>query len=50
MGMMSYGHWAIVILVVILLFGRGMISSTMADVAKGLKQLRSIHEDETEGK
>lgn len=50
MGAMSMGHWAIVILVIILLFGRNMISSTMADVAKGLRQLLEIHKDETEGK
>lgn len=46
MGAMSLWHWVVVILVVILLFGRGMISSTMADVAKGLRQLRDIHKEE----
>jgi sec-independent protein translocase protein TatA len=46
MGAMSWGHWAIVILVVILLFGRGMVSSLMADVGKAIKEVRRMGADE----
>ena len=40
---MSIGIWQIaivVILVVVLLFGRGKISSLMGDVAKGIKSFK----------
>jgi sec-independent protein translocase protein TatA len=46
MGVMSLGHWAIVILIIILLFGRGMISGFMGDIGKSLKILRGIGDDE----
>lgn len=48
MGAMSLWHWIVVIVVIALLFGRGMISSTMEDVAKGLKKLKDIHKEEQE--
>lgn len=47
MGAMSLWHWIVVILVIAILFGRGMISSTMEDVAKGLSKLRDINKEET---
>ena len=39
---MSIGIWqiAIVVILVVLLFGRGKISSLMGDVAKGLKSFK----------
>jgi sec-independent protein translocase protein TatA len=37
MGSLSIWHWLIVILVVVLLFGRNKISDLMGDVAKGVK-------------
>ena len=39
---MSLGFWqiAIVIVLVVLLFGRGKISSLMGDVAKGIKSFK----------
>ena len=39
---MSIGIWqiAIVVILVVLLFGRGKISSLMGDVAKGIKALK----------
>jgi sec-independent protein translocase protein TatA len=40
MGAMSFWHWALVILVVVLLFGRGKISDLMGDVAKGIKSFK----------
>jgi sec-independent protein translocase protein TatA len=40
MGAMSFWHWALVILVVILLFGRGKVSDLMGDVAKGIKSFK----------
>jgi sec-independent protein translocase protein TatA len=47
MGSLSIWHWALVILVVVLLFGRGKISDLMGDVAKGIKSFkRGMAEDE----
>ena len=53
---MSIGIWqiAIVVILVVLLFGRGKISSLMGDVAKGIKSFKkgmaSDASDETEPK
>ena len=53
---MSIGFWqiAIVVILVVLLFGRGKISSLMGDVAKGIKSFKkgmaSDASDETEPK
>jgi sec-independent protein translocase protein TatA len=40
MGSLSIWHWLIVILVVMLVFGRGKISELMGDVAKGVKSFK----------
>ncbi len=48
---MSIGFWqiAIVVILVVLLFGRGKISSLMGDVAKGIKSFKKgIATDATE--
>ena len=39
---MSIGFWqiAIIVILVVLLFGRGKISSLMGDVAKGIKSFK----------
>ncbi len=48
MGSFSIWHWAIVILIVVLLFGRGKISDLMGDVAKGIKSFkRGLSEEDT---
>jgi sec-independent protein translocase protein TatA len=47
MGSLSIWHWLLVILVVVLLFGRGKISDLMGDVAKGIKSFKKgLSEDE----
>ena len=40
MGSLSIWHWLFVIVVVMLLFGRGKISELMGDVAKGVKSFK----------
>ena len=51
---MSIGFWqiAIIVVLVVLLFGRGKISSLMGDVAKGIKSfkkgIKDPSEDQTE--
>jgi len=40
MGGLSIWHWLIVIVVVLLLFGRGKISDLMGDVASGIKAFK----------
>ena len=46
---MSIGFWqiAIVVVLVVLLFGRGKISSLMGDVAKGFKSFKRGMKDPT---
>ena len=48
MGSMSIWHWALVIVVIMLLFGRGKISDLMGDVAKGIKSFKKGMTDEDE--
>ncbi len=47
---MSIGFWqiAIVVVLVVLLFGRGKISSLMGDVAKGIKSFKKGMKDPVE--
>ena len=47
---MSIGFWqiAIVVVLVVLLFGRGKISSLMGDVAKGIKSFKRGMKDPIE--
>ena len=48
MGSLSIWHWILVILVVVLLFGRGKVSDLMGDVAKGIKSFKKgLADDET---
>ncbi len=47
MGSLSIWHWLVVLVVVLLLFGRGKISDLMGDVAKGIKSFKKgLAEDE----
>jgi sec-independent protein translocase protein TatA len=46
MGSFSVWHWLILILVVLLLFGRGKISDLMGDMAKGIKSFKKGLADE----
>ena len=49
MGGLSIWHWLVVIVVVMLLFGRGKISDLMGDVAKGVKSFKKgLSDDEAE--
>ena len=47
---MSIGFWqiAIVVVLVVLLFGRGKISALMGDVAKGIKSFKRGMKDPTQ--
>jgi sec-independent protein translocase protein TatA len=47
MGSLSIWHWIVVIVVVLLLFGRGKISELMGDMAQGIKAFKKgMSEDE----
>ena len=47
MGAMSIWHWAILALIVLVLFGgRGKLSGLMGDAAKGIKAFREGLKDE----
>jgi sec-independent protein translocase protein TatA len=47
MGGLSIWHWIIVLVVVLLVFGRGKISELMGDMAKGIKAFKKgMAEDE----
>lgn len=48
MGTMSIWHWLIVLIVVLLIFGSGKISTLMGDLAKGIKVFKkNMAEDES---
>ena len=40
MGSLSIWHWIILLLIVLVLFGKGKISDVMGDVAKGIKSFK----------
>jgi sec-independent protein translocase protein TatA len=46
MGSFSIWHWMVVLLVVLLLFGSGKVSSLMGDFAKGIKSFKKNMADE----
>ena len=47
MGLSSWGHWLLLGLIVLLLFGKGRFSDMMGDVAKGIKSFKKgMSEDE----
>ena len=48
MGSFSLTHWLVVILVIVLLFGRGRISDLMGDFAKGINSFKKGLNDEAE--
>ncbi len=48
MGSLSIWHWIVVVIVVLLLFGRGKISELMGDMAQGIKAFKKgMAEDDT---
>ena len=48
MGSFSIWHWMVVLLVVLLLFGGGKVSSLMGDFAKGIKSFKkNMAEDDS---
>ena len=48
MGSFSIWHWMVVLLVVLLLFGGGKVSSLMGDFAKGIKSFKKNMADNDE--
>ena len=46
MGTFSIWHWIIVLIIVLLLFGKGKIPSLMADMAKGIKSFKKNMSDD----
>lgn len=46
MGFGSIGHWIILLIVVLILFGRGRISEIMGDFGKGIKSFKQGINDE----
>jgi sec-independent protein translocase protein TatA len=49
-GFGSIWHWLLIIVVVLLVFGTGKISSLMGDAAKGIKAFKDGLKDEDEAK
>jgi sec-independent protein translocase protein TatA len=51
MGAFSIWHWIIVLIIVLLLFGKGKIPTLMADMAKGIKSFKkNMSEDDSSDK
>ncbi|MSP83977.1 MAG: twin-arginine translocase TatA/TatE family subunit [Alphaproteobacteria bacterium] len=48
MGSFSIWHWLIVLVIVVLLFGRNRIPAVMGDLAKGIKAFKSGMKEEKE--
>ena len=49
MGSFSLWHWLVVIILILLLFGRGRISDMMGDIGKGMKSFKKgLADDEEE--
>lgn len=48
MGSFSIWHWLIVLLVVLLLFGSGKVSTLMGDFAKGIKSFKKNMADDND--
>ena len=48
MGSFSIWHWLIVLVVVLLVFGRGKIPELMGDMAKGIKSFKKGMADDTD--
>ncbi len=46
MGSFSIWHWLVVLIVVMLLFGRGKIPELMGDMAKGIKSFKNGMSDD----
>ena len=46
MGSLSIWHWILVVVVVLLLFGRGKISELMGDMAQGIKAFKKGMSDD----
>ncbi len=48
MGSFSIWHWVIVLVIVLLVFGRGKIPELMGDMAKGIKSFKKGMADDDE--
>ena len=48
MGSFSIWHWMIVLVIVLLVFGRGKIPELMGDMAKGIKSFKKGMADDDE--
>ncbi|MEM5501408.1 twin-arginine translocase TatA/TatE family subunit [Ahrensia kielensis] len=48
MGITGWWQWVIVLVIVLLLFGRGKIPELMGDVAKGIKSFKKGMSDEAD--
>jgi sec-independent protein translocase protein TatA len=46
MGSLSVWHWAIVLVIVVLVFGTGKLAGSMGDFAKGIKAFKKGLKDE----
>jgi sec-independent protein translocase protein TatA len=49
MGSFSIWHWMIVLVIVLLVFGRGKIPELMGDMAKGIKSFKKGMADDDSG-
>lgn len=47
MGSFSIWHWMIVLVIVLVLFGRGRVSEIMGDFGKGIKSFKEGMNDDT---
>jgi sec-independent protein translocase protein TatA len=48
MGALAPSHWILLLLVIVLLFGTGRLSSVMGDFAKGIKSFKKNMADDSD--
>jgi sec-independent protein translocase protein TatA len=46
MGSLSFWHWAIVLVIILIIFGAGKLPKVMGDFAKGIKAFKSGMKEE----
>ena len=50
MGLSGFGHWIIILIIILVLFGAGRVSNIMGELGKGIKSFKEGMADEDDDK
>ena len=50
MGLSGFGHWIIILIIILVLFGAGRVSNIMGELGKGIKSFKQGMADEEDDK